>query len=628
MPTTFNLNSLLGQFGRQLTTGLINTGTNLLTNRLLGLSPQGVQLGNLTIPNSLLGGGLLLGSAALGKEPGEVAEARQFTRNIFTTPEFLGQNLAKIVPQLEQTFDPFLQRQRQFAVEALQGPFIAAHPNLRPSGTELATIQRGLAEEFFPREREFIGNAALNLLAEQPRAARSLLESSRPDPFAQAVGQLGGMLLARDLLGGQQAGTQLFDQSGNLLGSVGTDGAFLPTGAGSQLLPSLRPGVLQGQLGSQVANLLLTTGGQTILSQAMPELGQLLLPQGPGGPVAVDLLSSLIAAPGQSFLYTSSRGATAIVSPGEAALLQAQGAGKISPLSTGSQGIGLGTTLGALGAGVLGTQLGKGAFPEGERSSLGTGLGGATGGLLGAALGTAIAPGIGTVIGAGLGSAAGSAAGGAVTQPDISLRETAQGALGGGLFGGLGGFFAAQGDVSTKEALRDATLTALGTAVGDPLGGAIVGGILGKQRGDKIEKAQRRAADLQAQNNNISIAGSFWTSALGLAGSADVDRFGAFIDEQLRVAEAGALPFAFDGISGTEDQQEAIVRVGSTLLLQELQKISPEITDLDQIPGFRSRYIDFLMENYRIESGGGLSRPSDIGQFGSFLDAASLERRR
>lgn len=151
----------------------------------------------------------------------------------------------------------------------------------------------------------------------------------------------------------------------------------------------------------------------------------------------------------------------------------------------------------------------------------------------------------------------------------------------------------------------------------------MTGGIFGQHRESVAIKAQRHAADQESHKNNTGVLGSFWTNALGAAGG-DVDSFNGFVQEQLAIVDQGWTPFSFGGISGTLDQGDAIARVGSQLLLREIQKTNPQITDLDQVPNFRKGYIDYLMESLRVEAGGGLRKVSGIPEFGSFLTSAEI----
>ena len=198
-------------------------------NRMFGLQPRGLQLGGLTIPNSLAGAGLLTGGALLDREPGEITEARQSVRNLLT-PESQSGQFAGHVRGLESQFQPFLTQQRQRGIADIQQKFTDAFPKtVGAQGPEFGTLARYITDEALPREQALLGDLGLRGISNQLTAGRTLLETARPDPFAQALGQFGGLLLARDMLGGQRG--------------FGTDGATLGMGqGGTQQIAGLFPG--------------------------------------------------------------------------------------------------------------------------------------------------------------------------------------------------------------------------------------------------------------------------------------------------------------------------------------------------------------------------------------------------
>lgn len=216
------------------------------------------------------------------------------------------------------------------------------------------------------------------------------------------------------------------------------------------------------------------------------------------------------------------------------------------------------------------------------------------------------------------------------------------GALGSGAAGyGLGNVIghAVQTPTSTGESWQAGVGGAAAGAVSGaligaltPLGpaGALIGGLAGlfgglqSQHAESLAiKAGRHAADLQASGSNINITGSFWTGALGAAGT-DTDSFKGWIDSLTAGYGGGDKAFSFGGVSGTNHPQDAIAKVGSHLLLQEIQKTQPSITNLDQVPGFRDQYIAYLMQHYRIEREGGISPVSNVSQFGGLVTDAGL----
>lgn len=437
----------------------------------------------------IFGSGLALGGSLLDKEPGEVLEARQALRNQFTAPpsalvpSFSQPGLNFLTQQVTGPSDPFaaggvyesylpvLKRQEEDILSGLQTRYSAAFPAIAGiQGPEVEALRRATGE--LTQNRQAL---IANLLREQQtrqtqsagalldygrtipdvqqRAARSVLEFSRPDPFAESLAKLGTVLAL----------------SGTGGGGFGTGG-----GAGASAIDSILKSIFGGAPGG--------TGGSAGGGLGAGGLGAVLATQIPG------------------------------------------------------LGISVGTLLGALGAGTAGTlgggALGRSLFGETDESRGASGLGGGLGSLLGAILGTFVAPGVGTIAGAGLGGGAGGLAGAGVKQPDISRRETFQGALGGGLFGGLGSFFAGQGNQSTGKNLRDAGVTALATLAFGPAGGAIAGGVLGKQRGARIEKAQFRSQDVDSQRDQVFEEGNIGASLLQQAGvsQADMDGFQGFVE--------------------------------------------------------------------------------------------------
>ena len=478
---------------KQLTGAVLPVLSSVAANRLLKNQSPGLQtLGTVAAPlltnaalsafglpsvqgatglnfDQLLGGGLLLGSTFADQEPGSVTEARQFLRNRFTSPTALSEQFGTQISGLAGQFQPLLTQQRERGLSDIQARFVKAFPaSVGAQPREFTALGRYLTEQALPREQALLGNLGLNLLGAQERAATSLLGERAQSQLAAALGNLGGTMLLRDAFGESGRATQINIQRPALLpqgpgGPVAVDAlsqmiaapgqSFLytsPTGATAIVSPgeaallqaqgvgnvSALPAsaeFLQPEQVGQIAQLLLNEGGQAQLTQLLgSERASLLLPQGPGGPVAVDALSQMIAAPGQSFLYTSPTGATAIVSPGEAALLQAQGVGNVSALPAsagfdaglagpgllGPAGTGSATALAsagfsALGSGYLGYQIGKilGDVVERPGSSATTfktasagALGGAAGG---AAAGFAVGGPTGAVIGAILGGLAG-----------------------------------------------------------------------------------------------------------------------------------------------------------------------------------------------------------------------------
>jgi len=193
------------------------------------------------------------------------------------------------------------------------------------------------------------------------------------------------------------------------------------------------------------------------------------------------------------------------------------------------------------------------------------------------------------------------------------------GSRAGGFFAGAGGGAAAGAAIG---AFGGPLTSGLGAVIGGLVGG--IGGLFGSSGADHAQKAQRLAADLQAQGTNTGNIGSFWTEALGAAGFQDLDGFSDFVKQQTANSAAGPTEFSFAGISGNLDQQSAIAITGSRLLLQAIQENNPDIRSLDEVEGFRDGYINFILNNTFIEQEGQVTGTQNIGQQGGLLAAAGI----
>jgi uncharacterized membrane protein len=358
---------------------------NSINSGLTSNAGQGgstTNLGGLSIPNTLLGGGLMLGGSLMDKEPGEVTEARQYLRSMFTSPTAIGDRFASNLPKVGQQFDPFFQQQEKQFLDDYQTRAAAGQPNSLSTamgGGELAGLRNEMANTLIPRRQAFYGGLGLDFLNSQQAAAGKILDTSKPDPTAAAITNLGAMLAGTSLLG-NRTGTQ----TGGLTGAAGA-------GVGN---------VLQ-QLTSQPGGI-----GQALTSN----------PQ---------LVAQLGAALGTSLFFDASQagagisGWMATTSHGVGVPIEAisGGAGGAGAAGTGGGlggflSSGAGTALGAVGAGtagyMIGTRLGDYIEQPGSgHTQLSTTLGGAAGGAAaGAAIGSII-PGIGTAIGAVIGAIAG-----------------------------------------------------------------------------------------------------------------------------------------------------------------------------------------------------------------------------
>ena len=189
-----------------------------------------------------------------------------------------------------------------------------------------------------------------------------------------------------------------------------------------------------------------------------------------------------------------------------------------------------------------------------------------------------------------------------------------------------GGTAAGAASGAAAGAIMGSVLPGIGTAIGAAIGAlaGAFGGFGGSRGADHAFKAQRLSADMASQSNNVAKFGAFWTAALGEAGYADMDGWAGMVQKQITDTPGGASTYSAGGITLSDDQPNAMIRIGSQLLLKEIQKHSPQITSLDMVPDFRKGYIDYIMNNLKIESGGGVVPIQNIGQAGGYLTMAGL----
>ena len=204
----------------------------------------------------------------------------------------------------------------------------------------------------------------------------------------------------------------------------------------------------------------------------------------------------------------------------------------------------------------------------------------------------------GLLQGAGIG-AAGFGAGNLIGRqlPGTELGGTAAGAGGGAAAGALIGTFIFPG-----------IGTALGAAIGALAGGG--GGFLGSQGQAHQIKAQARSADLQAAGTTEAAIEQFWTEAIGSAG-------------------ADIAPFTAAAQRYGPGQVDQISAEGASQLLLSINANRPPgqgISSLDAVPGFRERYIDYIMQNTQIEQGGQAVAPSNISQKAGLLAGAGFQQ--
>lgn len=507
-----------------------------------------------------LGLGLTAAGSFLDREPGEALEARQALRNQFNAPysallpDFSRTGIDYLTNTVNAPADPFaaggvyeqylpaFQREEDRSLTGLQTRYNAAFPaGLGMQGSAVAALRRAASEmvqnrqtlqaNIFREQQAQQQNAANSLLQYgtelpnlQGRAARSVLEFSRPDPSAQAIANLGTIMALSGVQGGGRGG--------------------FGYGGGTDALSAFIGDVVRGA----------TTG-----NPGLDEFIKTVL----GG-----------AAGGGGGAGAGAGGALSGLGSGLGSLLS-------SPIP--GLGISIGTFLGAFGAGTAGTlgggALGRGLFGATDESRGASGIGGGLGSALGAILGSLVAPGVGTVIGAGLGGGAGGLAGAGIKQPDISRRETFQGALGGGLFGGAGAFLAGQGNQSTGKNLRDAGITGLATLLFGPAGGAIAGGILGKQRGAASKKAQFRSQDADSQRDQVFEEGTIGATLLQQAG----------VSQPVMEAWQGFVDLAAARSEGPGDEQGEVATELNRLLT------AAGYPSEKRPPAWRQQWIDHLI---------------------------------
>lgn len=466
----------------------------------------------------LLGTGLLAGSVATGKEPGEVTQARQFLRNQFTSPTSYSQGLAQQVAGLGQFYDPVLRQSETSVLNDVQQRAIAGRPtslSTAMGGPEIRDLRTAVEDVLIPRRQAHYADLGREALRSQTDAARYILESSKPDALSEALGKLAGLSFGGGLSGGASGGLiqPLLDA---ILGKK-ADG----TGGGKSPVGSLVDVILRNAGPISAA----ASGGINALTSlfSTPGLTSAIAPVSAAeSATAIQLLTSMGVPADQAASIVAQQAATA----GGAG---AQGAGGLL------SGVTLQGLLGALGSATAG-------------------------GFSGYAIGGQL--------------------------PDTRLGGTAAGAAGGAAAG----------------AIMGSILPGIGTAIGAAIGAltGAAGGLFGSGSADHVMKAQRLAADQQAAGTNKGSTIAFWTSALGEAG----------IDPTAFVNQANAM---------SAGQVDEIAAQGALLLIKEIRKTNPDIISLDQVQGFRDGYIQYILQNNRIEQGGSTVQPQNIAQQGALL---------
>lgn len=513
----------------------------------------------------LLGGGAL-GASALSREvPGDYTEARQFLRNQYASPEGIPSQVADETAALAKLYEPLLRQQEDSILNNVQQRVIAGRPSSLSTamgGPEVAAIRDATVNQLIPRRQALLNQLAMQVLAQRTNAAKAIMSTAQVDPTGQALGQLGSSLLLRALMG--QGGS-----NGGLLSSL------LGGGSGTGISDLLKRiiggnGTSSGPFGTIIDSF--GQGGSAGITSLMQALGL------SGGTANPEISSQLTAALSKAF---------------------GTNIGAFEPLGqNGAIGIldEAGNTIGSIGQN--GTVINQATGQTLGSLANGTGFEG----LLGA--------------------------------PSFSSLSGLFSGLGSGFAGyGLGDLLASHftGDSELGSSAAGAGAGALsGFLIGGPVGAVIgsltglVGGFLGSSRYQQMQKAAALAADQKSQGTTASSIGSFWTEALGAAGYNDLDGWNALVQQTMKDVNESAKTYSYGGISVTADQPDNLAAIGSQLLLKQIQQEHPEYTSLDMVPGFRDKYISFILGNTYIQSGSSVAKTSDISQKQSLLTYAGL----
>ena len=236
----------------------------------------------------------------------------------------------------------------------------------------------------------------------------------------------------------------------------------------------------------------------------------------------------------------------------------------------------------------------------------------------------------------------------ATSGPGVGILSSSLSSVLGLAGAGAGGFFAGQqlggrlGQATDSQALGALGGAASGAAAGAVIGsivpgigtaiGAVVGGIAGlfggfgsTRSGQQAQKEAFRQEDLSSQADQVQEIGSFFNQRLAELG-VDPSAFQQFIAQQISASDAGEAAFSFGGISGTLDQQPAVARVGGALLLQAIQRTNPSITSLQQVPGLKQAFIDYLTRSTFSASNESFGGGAPLNQFDPWAGFAGLAK--
>src|SRR3990167_3991370 len=147
---------------------------------------------------ALLGTGLVAGSVATDQESGEITQARQYLRNIFTSPDEFAGGLAGHVAGLSSLYDPVLRQEENKVLDQVQQRVIAGRPtslSTSMGGPEVSGLRRASEDVLVPRRQAHFADLGLQALNRQTGAAGTILATAAPNANSQALAQLAAMLM-------------------------------------------------------------------------------------------------------------------------------------------------------------------------------------------------------------------------------------------------------------------------------------------------------------------------------------------------------------------------------------------------------------------------------------------------
>lgn len=363
-------------------------------------------------PQQQVGLGLVLASTRQ-REPGSITEARQFQRNLFTSPTALPNLVTQQVQGLTPFFEPEFNRVTRNVLEQVQQAEIAGMPqslSTAMGGPERLALRNAAIDQLIPQQQAFLANLALENIGRQQRAAEVLFSERPTSDLGAALGTAGGLLLLPQR-GGAQA--RRLPTAGALAAPVAGLGG-VPGGVGGGGFPgapaqtrmefanaiadafggAIGTGNFQGSVLEQPISQLLGTQAAAIMRAG--GTGDFAI-FGPGGQIVGGLLSNGDVVSGTTGEIVGNIEGVA-------------GAGGSAAGAGGFAASGLGGALAAAGAAAGGFFGGKAIGPKLPNQATGALAGAATGAATGAVIGSVV-PGLGTAIGAIIGGIAGAAGG-------------------------------------------------------------------------------------------------------------------------------------------------------------------------------------------------------------------------